>query len=535
MVSVNRQPPRLSPLGALLVDSLQKIEKYEKAVASQRAKETIHVQTVGSTLSTAYEQLRNASEYAEDHLLQQRAIRRYLKRVLSFHTKVSTAGLAEELITELTQAEYLPNDHTPKSDVKEIAEHIKRYYGAYWEYADQEHSVAKRTSFQDWTLDVLAIRSEQTLRSHMRQLMFAHFAYTYLHDKLPIKKMIRDREKIDQDDYAIILYIAVHRSLLKSDNATIRAALIDSYHRDVDDIPEFVAFNKKLDGLFEKKTVAYTTRIVGKNGAALRFIYSGFFDNDAPLSIQSLKSEDTLEHGLRQHIDREYASLNRRLDRGIMRSIIFLLITKTIIGVTLEIPYDYLVYGYIIWLPLILNLFFPAVFIAFSRLTLSTPPTRNTNAVIDQISSSLFAGERLGYEVKIPKGSRSVGFNTAYTIMFLIMFAGLSYILYLLQFNIVQGVIFFVFLSTAAFLSFRLSRQITELEAVHASQGSVSLIRDILYLPFIYVGQQISYRYGQINIVATVLDILIELPLKTILRLVRQWTQFLNAKKDELI
>ena len=53
--------------------------------------------------------------------------------------------------------------------------------------------------------------------------------------------------------------------------------------------------------------------------------------------------------------------------------------------------------------------------------------------------------------------------------------------------------------------------------------------------PFIAVGQQISYRYSQVNIVATILDLLIELPLKTILRLVRQWTQFLNQKKDELI
>ena len=119
--------------------------------------------------------------------------------------------------------------------------------------------------------------------------------------------------------------------------------------------------------------------------------------------------------------------------------------------------------------------------------------------------------------------------------MFIGVFAGLSYILYKLQFNIVQGIIFFVFLSTASFLAFRLSNQIREIEATHSSQGSLALLRDILYMPFIYVGQQISYRYSKVNIVATFLDILIELPLKTILRLARQWTQFLNSKKDELI
>ena len=139
------------------------------------------------------------------------------------------------------------------------------------------------------------------------------------------------------------------------------------------------------------------------------------------------------------------------------------------------------------------------------------------------------------YSIRIPKESSSIGFNVAYAITFLLVFAGLSYILYLLHFTIVQGFIFFIFLSTASFLSFRLSRQIHELEVIHTSQGSLSLLRDIVYMPFIYVGQQISYRYSQINIVATILDLLIELPLKTTLRLIRQWVNFLNAKKDELI
>jgi len=150
------------------------------------------------------------------------------------------------------------------------------------------------------------------------------------------------------------------------------------------------------------------------------------------------------------------------------------------------------------------------------------------------VQTMLFAGNTDAHDIKIPRSSRSVGFNAAYAIMFMIMFAGLSYILYSLEFNIVQGIIFFIFLSTASFLSFRLSRQIQELEVIH-TQGTLSLLRDILYMPFIYVGQQISYRYSKINLVAIVLDILIELPLKTVLRLIRQWMQFLNAKKDELI
>lgn len=525
----------LTPLGNQLIDALQKIDDYEKAIAQKRKSETVHIQTVGGVVSTAFEQLRNASEYAEDDLLQQRAIRRYLKRVLSFHTKNDTKGLARELVTELTLAEYLKNDYTPKSDINSIAQYISHHYDAYWDFAAKEHRPTKRQAFQRWTLDVLAVRCEQTLESHIRQLMFAHFAFIYLHDKLDMKKMVKAGEKFEDSDLPILLYAAIHRSILKSDNATIRSALLDSYQKDISDVDDFHQFNLNLDKLFETKSLAYTTRIVGKNGAALRFIYTGFFKSDAPMAANSLKSENALEHGLRQHIDHEYTALNNKLDRGIIKSVAFLLITKTIVGVSVEVPYDYLISDHILWPPLLINLFFPAVFIAVSRLALMTPGTTNTNAVVNQIETMLFVTGAEPVGVRIPKETRSVGFNTAYAIMFMLMFAGLVYVLYLLEFNIVQGVIFFIFLSTASFLSFRLSRQIQELEVIHTAQGTLSLLRDILYMPFIYVGQQISYRYSKINLVATILDILIELPLKTILRLARQWTQFLSSKKDELI
>lgn len=534
MSFVNQQS-QLSQLGKALIDSLQKIEAYEAEILARRERETIHVPTVGSALSTAYEQLRNASEYAEGDLLQQRAIRRYLNRVLSFHSKVQTKDLANELVAELTQAEYLKNDTTTRSDIRAISHDIKRYYDAYWEYAESHRSSSKLHDFQKWTLDVLAVRCEQTLQSHIRQLLFAHFAFTYLHDKIEMKKLVKNRERINEDDMPIVLYTGIHRAILKSDNATIRTALIDSYRQDIDDIHKFEEFNQKIDHLLETKTVVYATRVVGKNGAPLRFIYTGFFRHDAPLTTHSLRSPESLEQNLHRHIENEYQSLNKRLDVGIIRSIVFLLITKGIVGFAVEVPYDMIMSGMIIWMPFLVNLFFPATFIAFTRLTLTTPVSRNTTAVISNIRGMLFSGEQTMGAIRLQKERSSPWFNAVYAITFLMVFAGLTYLLFKLQFNIVQGFIFFTFLSTASFLAFRLSRSINELEVVNTPQGTLSLIRDIVYMPFIYVGQQISYRYSKVNIVAMVLDILIELPLKTILRLVRQWTQFLNEKKDELI
>ena len=43
-----------------------------------------------------------------------------------------------------------------------------------------------------------------------------------------------------------------------------------------------------------------------------------------------------------------------------------------------------------------------------------------------------------------------------------------------------------------------------------------------------------SDKYAQVNIVSIILDMLIELPLKTILRLVRQWSAFIDDRKDRI-
>jgi hypothetical protein len=48
------------------------------------------------------------------------------------------------------------------------------------------------------------------------------------------------------------------------------------------------------------------------------------------------------------------------------------------------------------------------------------------------------------------------------------------------------------------------------------------------------VGRKLSESYAKFNIIATLLDMCIELPLKTILRVVRQWGVFISSKKDEL-
>lgn len=522
-------------LNDVLQSALKAIEQADQHQhrADQQAK--LHVPNIGQVLSSAYEQLRNASENIEDHLLFQRAILRFYKRNLSLIARQAPKNLGYEMVVELTQAAYVQNDSVSEQTVRALDTLIAAQYAIYWRLVD-EAGVPTETA-RVWMLEVLSVSSEYLFNDPLRVLSFAHFAQNHFQEHIVVAEYVVEGELIDPRDYAKVLYIAIHRALLKSDDANIRTALMNLYRVKATDAIALSAFNREYDRLAASKTVTKLARIVSKNGAPLRMLRATFFDAAHPVdSVMVAQSSKALSL-IDGQIDQEYKQVRRRLNAGTIKSIIFLLITKALIGLLIEIPYDLAVYGAIFFMPLAINLLFPPVFIAITALTFKLPTAANKTALLEYLEVMLF--EQPSRSKLVIKGTQTVGksvvFNIVYGLMFVTAFYLVADRLAALHFNIVQGVIFFVFLSTASFLGYRLTLQVKELEIVTTSQGAVALIRDFLYAPFIFVGQHISYRFSQMNIIAQILDLVIELPLKTVLRLTRQWTVFLNAKKDELL
>ena len=71
-------------------------------------------------------------------------------------------------------------------------------------------------------------------------------------------------------------------------------------------------------------------------------------------------------------------------------SVIFLIITKFIIGIAAEVPYDLFIHGQVMWLPLTVNLLLPPIYMVILRLTLVMPDTRNTRALNREASRILY-------------------------------------------------------------------------------------------------------------------------------------------------
>jgi Na+/phosphate symporter len=127
------------------------------------------------------------------------------------------------------------------------------------------------------------------------------------------------------------------------------------------------------------------------------------------------------------------------------------------------------------------------------------------------------------------------GFNLIYFLTSFATLAGISWALRSLGFNLVSGIIFFVFLSTVSFFAYRISYSVREYAVIEEEHGFFASISDFLLTPFIRTGQWLAERYSRVNIFTAILDIIIETPFKTLLRIIEQWNAFLRDKRDDVL
>lgn len=518
-----------TPLLELLREQLATARAYDEEVAARnRRGSIINIPGIGQNISNAYEQLRKAAESVEEHLLLQRAIRRFLNRSLTFSAHKKPKGVGGELILELTHAGYLTNNSVSNDTAKAITGLVQESLEVYRQLTKARVPRILRIR---WLLDLLSVEIETLLNPNHRMAAVAYVAHQHYLQLLPRHKLTRSED--EERGYEVCLYIAVHQALLKSDMAIVRHNLMRMYHQTPEDLAAFIEFNKALDEAFTSRLTQRIKRAVNRYGAPFRIIRS--MSDERPDLPELLGNRETFLDAYNHQIRKDYRNVTKRLRRGIIKSIVFIFVTKVSVGLAVEIPYDLLALGEIALLPLLINLLFPPLYMASFGLRLHPPRRGNAAALRTYIDQALYYGlTPTEQAVRVATKPISNFAKFWYTLLFLVPLGLTIYVLTLLDFNVVQGLIFFIFLCTASFLGFRLSRMTRELELIHRETRFSGALRDFFYLPFIIMGQWISSRYSRLNIVANALDVLVELPLKSVLRLIRQWTRFLNEKHEEI-
>lgn len=521
---------KLNINGRQLLVNLEAISRKKTENNNREKGRFINVAGVGNLVSQAYEQLRNAAENAQESLLLRRAMRRFFTRELFIingrKDEITSKEVAEDLIIELTQAGYLKNNTQPLEVIDDLAKIIKKCFHNYRRIIKVGIDEKKT---QGWTLDLVTMGCERILKPDMLQEAYIEFAYHHYCATIP-KKIFPTS---DEDNYEASLYVAVHRSLIKSDISAVRYDMQRLYKISDEVLADYIKFHEGIDAIFSSDITNELTRHIDRYGAPLRIFYSWLQDHDDAYEI--LIDKERFAKDYKKQIEKEYKKAGSRLNKSLGRSIAFLLITKSLIGLGIEVPYDLLTIGMVLLIPLLVNLLTPVAYLVLLRFSAHLPGEVNTEA-LELYASDMLYGDQKGTKLYPMKKEKqySTSYTVAYAIMFIAVFGFVVCILNVLQFSIVQGFIFFIFLAAASFLGFRLLKIVKELEIETARHGFLIWFREFFFMPFTALGKWMSDKYQQVNIVALVLDTCIELPLKTVLRLIRQWSGFLDDKQSRI-
>lgn len=487
--------------------------------------EKIHVQTTGAVLTELYESLRNASQNAEENIQLVHAIERFTHRFFYFSTASKLKSPGNSLIIELTMAGYIPNDSISQATADQISDLIKQSL-TLKKHLGKNYS---RQQIESWVIGPLAVRIENLLNDHGKNQALANLAYNYFLNSIDIESISGERPAA----YEATLYMAVQRALLGSEDWAIRLNLIERYGIPMSRYAEYARVNQQIDEAFQSKLFDMLVKLVSRKGAVFRVLGTASRRDDA--FDQHVLTEKTMLGPFSAAIQYDYQQITSKVNRGILRSVLFLIISKFIIGIAIEVPYDIFVHGQVMWLPLAVNLLLPPIYMILLRLTLAMPDSRNTKALNREAGRILFQPIPSAPTIGLAKRNFGKIFNFLYLLVIALVFGGFSWILIqYAKFEWIHLAIFFVFISTASFLGFRLSRIIRQIEVGEESQTTASVLRDFIYMPFVAIGQKITETYSRFNIVSRALDMFVELPLKTIIGFLRRWGSFMSQQRDDL-
>ncbi|MBU1164297.1 hypothetical protein KKA15_01905 [Patescibacteria group bacterium] len=508
--------------------------------------ERIKVSLMASKLAFYYEKLRNTIDYQEEHLLRRNAIRRVLRRLIVVEGRREKVG--RHLIYELIRASYLENEKIPVTKIVEVEKILYKYL-----YLLNDIKLTKNLSPKEfkensqivnWVLGIAASELDEELVPYnvddaLVSAMYKTIKQDLVFFTLPPKMTASERD--------IHIYLAIHRSLIKSDFDILSYKLLKLYYPDWPN-PNAETLEAVLKNLLLIRE-AITSQIkdplgdklikLFKNHSVYFTILKDTILKNPKTAYQRLLDPNSLAADVTESANLRYQKIKTKLKSSVRRSVAYIFITKMALGLALELPYDTIFLGHINYIPLGINIVFhPTMMFLVTGFT-KIPGEKNTKQIISGIQAIIYNQDRgkLIYKLKRSqtKGSAS---NTLlaliYVLMYSISFGLVIYILRMINFNILSGFLFVLFLSIISFFAIRIKNGAKELIVIEKKENFISFIIDFLTVPILRAGRWISLQSSKVNIFIFFLDFIIEAPFKMFLVAFEHLIAFVREKKEDI-
>jgi len=513
------------------------IKEFSQPKAPAREGIEYNVSRTVSVLAVIYEKVRNAVEFRAEHLIRRAAIERILKRrILTDNGQ----AIAETLITELLWARYIDSSLVDKAKVTEVQRIIDRYLVV------RQHlpTVNQKVYNVSWNvlLGLVSSEIEEAIVSAAKRGALTNFVYQAVRPKVNLPE-------VAETSVNLYTYVAVERAFAQADDQLIAFHLLKIVFPEwlslssVDtptNLPRFWKYLEIIQQSLRSSTTDAIFRYVRRQTPPYFLLRDFFFEAEEKVG-EYLADEAKLVEKLTDIAERRYKEIGVKVKRAMIRSFIYIFLTKMVFALALEAPYDFYIAQKITYLPLIINTLFPPIMLFFVAGLFSVPRGDNTKRLISRIQKIIYHFPELAKEEgrftakeKIRRPVLSAIFSVIYLVTFVITFGLINWVLSLLQFNPVSKIIFVFFVALVSFFAYRIRTSAKEYEMVDR-QGILEPVVDFFLLPVIRAGHVLSREIAKLNIFIFLFDFILEAPLKIIFEVVEEWIRFIRRKKEEIV
>lgn len=519
------------------------IQQFSRDYARLAPKDAskIKLHQLVSKLGLFYEKIRNAIDYKEEYLIRRTSLKRLINRQISFLAEKDPLKISQTAIFEFIRARYLPNDTLPETDIETVAIIIAKYLMLI-KFVGQ-NPLPNKDKLVDWLLDLLVCEVDEYFFPSNKEMAIVNFMYGEM-----VKSITFTKINTPEDERQLQIFIAILKNLAKADPALIRYLLLKLYRPDWTALsPQGVKdFSGELVNA-KNKIDAHLTNPVGYQLSLLMKPQSVYFnvlrqlieENTANNEIRNIfKDEQLLEAKITEICNKNYKATRNKLAGSILRVVIYIFFTKTILAFLLELPYDKLVVGTINWNTLMINIIFHPVLMTIIALSIKVPGVKNSQMIVDEIKKIIYGGERkIVYKPRkiMRQGSISyLLFNSFYLVMFGTSFGLIIWALHRVGFNIFSGLLFIFFLTLISFFGFRLRTVANQYLVIPRKENFTNFLVDFFTLPIVRAGKFFSQNFAKVNIFVYFLDFAIETPFKMLVELLEKTFSFIGEKREEI-
>jgi hypothetical protein len=518
----------LSKLSNLLITS------FEREEIKNQTKTGINVNRFVSELATWYEKFRNAMDYRDEEVVRRAAIERILKRRLLFGG--TGAKIASPVMRELLWARYFPDASISDEEIKKVGDVIDLYLEFRKQLLAHQHNI--EVNIDTLTYQLLSSHLEVMLNKSKDVELISNYIFHLLRDRIVIK----DDSEENRD---IQVFIAVRRAFAKDDIAFLRFHLFEQYFGKITKenvhavaatfIKEHRGFEKQIKYPLKERIISYV-----KKQLPPFLIFAEVLRKERGGIRALIGNAVEFQNAVFATAEARYKTISSKVRTAIVRSVIFILLTKFVFAFSVEATYDNIVLGHIAWDSLIINIVAPPFLMVIVSLFIKTPDKNNTKRIYDRIMSILFVDKPeldRPLIVSLKPERKHPVLESIFTILwwgaFILIFGYMDYILRILKFSPASQGIFVFFIAVISFLTYRIN-QTAYSYTLAIRQNFLSPVSDFFFMPIIKVGRRFTEGLSQINIFIYIFDYLIETPFKEIFGFLEKWFYFLQTKREEM-